>query len=470
MFPQLIFGLYILYTVTSSHIVEISPLPLVNASTFLCLYVIVYCVLRDPQSTPQTSTMDDHYESEEACLELILKEIAENPTWMDVEDYKVGDSGATAIAGFLAGSTSLTGMNVCSASIGSAGMVAIALALQHNDSLEKLFANANDFDNVAIEALANALKKNKGLTELELEEINISADGAAALADMLKHNTTLSALSLSSFWDRSEGDGGFICIGDVGAESLAGALKVNSTLTELDLSRNQIGIAGATALADALTTNKGLEEVNLSKNAIGDEGLVALVDALKYNTTLVFLSLQHNNIGIAGVTAFADALTTNKGGLKSVDLSKNVFGDEGLAALADALSHNTTLKSLELRGTGITDEGVLAIINVLKVRNCTLEWLCLIGNPNVSPLVLQAVDDVLASHQVFNFGLERLREPVLGQEIPLIVEAVNRDKISPGEIRCLRAKLSHCAKDSVNASFIFHMLKAAALNNSLITE
>jgi len=47
-------------------------------------------------------------------------------------------------------------------------------------------------------------------------------------------------------------------------------------------------------------------------------------------------------------------------------LSNNKVGDEGVKALVDALSTNHCLEGLYLGGTGISDEGAIAISAVLR--------------------------------------------------------------------------------------------------------
>ena len=90
--------------------------------------------------------------------------------------------------------------------------------------------------------------------------------------------------------------------------------------------------------------NRALKSANLGGNGIGDEGTAALSDALKTNSTLETLELWTNKIGAAGAQSLADMLQVNRA-LNSVDLRYNSIPDEGKQQLRDAVKgKNTTLQ------------------------------------------------------------------------------------------------------------------------------
>ena len=82
--------------------------------------------------------------------------------------------------------------------------------------------------------------------------------------------------------------------------------------------------------------NRALKSANLSYNRIGDEGTAALSDALKTNSTLETLELQDNNIGAAGAQSLAGMLQVNRS-LTSLNLALNQIGAGGAKAIADSL-------------------------------------------------------------------------------------------------------------------------------------
>ena len=75
---------------------------------------------------------------------------------------------------------------------------------------------------------------------------------------------------------------------------------------------------------------------------IGDEEVAALAEALTVNCTLKELDLRRNSIGAGGAAALAEALKVNRA-LTTLNLSENSIGVEGAAALAEALKSNCCL-------------------------------------------------------------------------------------------------------------------------------
>ena len=82
--------------------------------------------------------------------------------------------------------------------------------------------------------------------------------------------------------------------------------------------------------------NRALKSADFSANSIGDEGTAALSDALKTNSTLETLDLRSNEVGAAGAQSLAGMLQVNRA-LNSVDLRWNKIPDEGKQLLRDAV-------------------------------------------------------------------------------------------------------------------------------------
>ena len=68
--------------------------------------------------------------------------------------------------------------------------------------------------------------------------------------------------------------------------------------------------------------------MNLRLNKIGDDGAAALAECLKHNTSLTMLYLHGKGIGDDGVAALAECLKYNKS-LTTLDFCGNVMGDGG---------------------------------------------------------------------------------------------------------------------------------------------
>uniref|UniRef100_A0A8C5EKC7 NLR family CARD domain-containing protein 3-like n=1 Tax=Gouania willdenowi TaxID=441366 RepID=A0A8C5EKC7_GOUWI len=207
-------------------------------------------------------------------------------------------------------------------------------------------------------------------------------------------------------------------ISNKGAKALSRALLVNRTLTSLNIRKNKIGADGAEKIAKALWTNRTLTKLvrtnvdvdftaglsdtsmlpvwiissnsfiyivnikpifvlSLCSNQVGDKGTTALAEALTHNHTLLSLQLQSNSISNKGMTALTKALRLNRG-LMSLNLKENSIGVEGAKNMAQALHENSTLKDLDLTANLLHDEGVQAIAGSIKLNQSLvslhLQW------------------------------------------------------------------------------------------------
>jgi hypothetical protein len=136
-----------------------------------------------------------------------------------------------------------------------------------------------------------------------------------------------------------------------------------------------IGHGGARALAAMLAVNSTLTSLDLEMTLLGDQGGAALFDALGANgaSALQTLNLTRTSIGNATVASAAKALGT--AGLLSLDLSYNSLSDASMEQLAAALRVNTSLTSLACRGSNlITVAGIRALGGALGA-NRTLQCL-----------------------------------------------------------------------------------------------
>jgi hypothetical protein len=115
-------------------------------------------------------------------------------------------------------------------------------------------------------------------------------------------------------------------IGDVGAKAIARALKATPALEELGLGSNLITDHGASDIAAGLEDEKScLTFLNMSGNMIGDRGAAALGEMLEVNASLVEVCLDSNFIGVEGKDALSDGMYNNTSqSLEFVSLAGNV--------------------------------------------------------------------------------------------------------------------------------------------------
>jgi len=188
-------------------------------------------------------------------------------------------------------------------------------------------------------------------------------------------------------------------IEDEGAAVLATGLSGNSTLNDLEISKNEdIAEAGWRAIFSTLQSpNCALEKLNLSRNKFEDEVIGSLADALTNNSSLRSVNLSDDHaISMNGWGAIFSALQSPVCAVEKLDLHYNSINDEVAISLANDLTSNTALKSLNLMGTGINDETVIFLANALA-NNTRLMELDLRSNDDVTVTGWQSFSTVLQS-------------------------------------------------------------------------
>jgi hypothetical protein len=137
----------------------------------------------------------------------------------------------------------------------------------------------------------------------------------------------------------------------IGLRSLATLFQSESCrLVRLELEYVDIDDDGAEVLAIILKTCKLLKSLNLSNNIIGDEGVAALVSGITTaNGNLEKLCLSYNRFSVAGMRSLSTLIQAEKSTLETLLIDGDInIGDDAAAVLADALANNTSLVYLRL--------------------------------------------------------------------------------------------------------------------------
>ena len=139
--------------------------------------------------------------------------------------------------------------------------------------------------------------------------------------------------------------------------------------------------------------------------SIGDEGAAAIGEALKVNKVLNSLELSFNWPGymraLPQMQALAFALTACARAPR--------VGAEGAKTLASSLEANAVLTELNLRNNEVGDEGAKALASALK-GNAVLTQLDMRGNDISGEAAQQLAAAVLASPSLEVFGKVPLKE------------------------------------------------------------
>ena len=152
---------------------------------------------------------------------------------------------------------------------------------------------------------------------------------------------------------------------------------VRHRIHKLDLAGCRIGVDGGVALSSLLFTPQyrnsrcsrtgdmaSLQHLNLARNQIASP--LALFAAIASLPNLAHLDLSHNTLGPAGCKALSGALAKYPSNqLKTLDISDNAIGDDGLRAICSFLPQLMLLDKLVATSNNIGDEGAGALAAVL---------------------------------------------------------------------------------------------------------
>ena len=172
----------------------------------------------------------------------------------------------------------------------------------------------------------------------------------------------------------------------LGSAKLTVALQTISSLKVLDLDYNGINEQVADDLAAGIKTNSSLEKLWLGGNCLGSS-IVLVLNALKEISTLTELNLNDNKSrGELLVPALSSTLEKNKL-LKILQLRDSGLNENGVIVIAQSLCNHTKLKFLNLQNNNINEKVAEALASVISSNN-GLEELYL-GNNQLQLGVIQ---------------------------------------------------------------------------------
>jgi Ran GTPase-activating protein (RanGAP) involved in mRNA processing and transport len=299
---------------------------------------------------------------------------------LDASLNPFGDDGAIQLAGFI-NQTSIQVLDISSCNVGEEGTVAIASALRTNTILKKLsLYSPTPISQQSEVKLAKMLLQNSTLTVLAVNQppsqptftfplyysssyrrfkvcrmstqalltetstrelyqgikvsphiSSVELDSASALGRSLWSGSMEEAADILLVHQPPRGEGQVNihmcgntwevdyrseCVKEKD-EGLKRIRNIQSTpeswaqLTELDLKHQRLGGVGACLLAELLNQTQ-LQDLNLAGCGITEEGIVALASAISTNTTIKHLAIGGNQISVHGQEMFIDALSKNR--------------------------------------------------------------------------------------------------------------------------------------------------------------
>eukprot|EP00984_Skeletonema_dohrnii_P011453 scaffold4580_cov73-Skeletonema_dohrnii-CCMP3373.AAC.4 len=298
-----------------------------------------------------------------------MKYISIAETVEEFSDFVVCESDNLGWLGYFVGrSKQLRGLFIDNFS-DNLNIEAFLRGLRHNRSIETLQISTDIGED--FKSLGPFLRNSNSLRNLTFTCFNIGLQCARNIALLLGQQSSLKCLC---FEDTD--------LYDEGLMEIAVALRKQPQIEELSLLGNQnIGRNGCVALGSALEgmRNPGLATLYLLHNGIDDEGLHALLAGLINCRNLTSLYLNGNElITVAGLRSLSTLLQSAHCRVECLDLDGFNIDNDGAAELAAGLGSLPRLKTLYLANNSIGDQGLQCLVGGLV--NCNLEQLILSTN------------------------------------------------------------------------------------------
>lgn len=321
--------------------------------------------------------------------EPILLSIKNQLTEVDLSDFIAGRAETEALEVMKLFSSSLVGcklkyLNLSNNALGEKGVRAFGSLLKSQNNLEELYLMNDGISEEAARAVCELIPSTEKLKVLQFHNNMTGDEGAFAISELVKCSPALEDFRCSS-----------TRIGSEGGVALAGALSTCTRLKKVDFRDNMFGVEAGVALSKALSLFVDLTEVYLSYLNLEDKGAEALANALKGSAPslevlemagnditaqaastlaaciatkqfLMKLNLSENELNDEGVMLIAKALEEGHDQLNEVDLSSNSIRRAGARHVAQAVVHIAGLKSLNINGNFISDEGIDEVKDIFK--------------------------------------------------------------------------------------------------------
>ena len=310
----------------------------------------------------------------------------DTPETIYLSGENVNDNAVHVLVFGLCNSTTVKELNLSNNNITDEGAVAIIDCLKHNKTLEIIVLSYN---RISLDGMNNMVKSIESQGLLSLQYVDLSNSGSSSQLGMRhRHYDSPSPWGVYSAVIRHCCSNSLTLCGDKGMneyiKDITKSLQENKTLHSLTVFN--IGAIGVQSIKEVLISNSTLKTLNLSMDKIDVEA------AKMYMLLHKFLPFHNDNVtqtiktphGLRGVVnvsilydiddnikasfvVFSGDVNTQNPGLKSISFSdRNIFND-GMHLLAFGLCNNTPfLEELNISDNMISDDGVIAIIDILK--------------------------------------------------------------------------------------------------------
>jgi hypothetical protein len=227
-------------------------------------------------------------------------------------------------------------------------------AILKHANIKQLSISGEELDEASIGALRDGIAGDShGLQELSLT-IDMSRESTCAIVCEGINRSSLAKLDLSQC-DFSPDS----------IEVLCTALQSNSTLISLNLEMCRLDDNEVAGIVQSLESNQQLSELSLGMNYAEDDAMLAVCNLLRSpRSGLKSLNFSQQNPGTLDLISFAAALSENRT-LQRIDFRESFVQHAHVAALTEALNHNTTVQELNLENCGLTNSMLSILVERL---------------------------------------------------------------------------------------------------------
>lgn len=326
-----------------------------------------------------------------SCLALQLK--GRNFTRLDLSENQLGDNAAAAIASLIHGLPKLRSLMLAGNILGPAGVKEIANSeLETNETLEHL-------------ALGESLKP-----RTRQRPNHVTTEGLQALLNALARNESRRLSSLELCHTALRADAGKPLADFLGSDSVLTALDVSGNalasegistllpactkLTKLDIADTSCrGELIHTKLCELLEKTQNLNSLSVAYNLLEPRPLRRIARALSFCPPLLALNMAGTAMETEGVIALADGLINSQvSSLRELDISENSISELEAAMHVAKIIAKTNLQTLRLNRNPLGDAGVCELADALGSEPCpalrSLELgSCRVGNLGATVLL-----------------------------------------------------------------------------------
>jgi len=259
----------------------------------------------------------------------------------------------------------------------------VAGEVGHDERVKTLMVRNLDIPNKSMQFLADIIAVTPSITNVLLYQNQFANEGAKELSEALAHNNTITKLNIglnyfpfSAICDGiarcsslTELDFSYLEMGEGTAlDDFISAMTNNTTIKQMILFSNKFTERHGEKIGTMINTLEGLKSLDLSFNDLGDEGMDCICQAIKDNTHLTQLTIGANGLSSSCGKSVEDLLVNNTT-LTSLNLIDNRIGYDGTVHIASALKSNSTLRELNLNKNCLGFDGFCALADGMKFNH-----------------------------------------------------------------------------------------------------